>query len=658
MFTTLKTQVQERFKKISKDGALYRVKVDRDKIWSTYLDAFENEDERQEHNCNCCKSFLREHGGTVTLKKGEVISLWDFEGEGVYEKPVAALKKYIHSLPIDNIFFSENAMAGTDKSPDPKNSVVWEHFHYVVPTAFVKKDSGSECSQARADKDVLKRSLEELSDSSIETVLELIDQNSLYRGTEYKAMVQNLQKVKDEYKKIKNIKTKDNFCWEKSKEVGPAFSRVRNTAIGTLLIDLSNGEDLDIAVRSYERVVAPANYKRPTALVTPKMVEAAKERLNELGLIGALKRRQLSDVDLNVNNSLFVFRSKDKDLDVFEEIKKESTINPKTLSKVEEISISDFISNVLPKAKSVSALVENSHFGNFVSLVGSQNENENTLFKWGNDYSFSYSGEVADSIKERVKKAGGKVDALLRISLSWHNYDDLDLHLIEPDGREIYYGDKRSSSGGTLDVDMNAGGGTTREPVENIYFSHNPKKEGEFTVAVNNFAKREDSNKGYEVEIEYDGEVYNFLSNTNGRDRETKTIIKFTYSKKDGFKIGASSEISKYNSKEKWGVKSGQWQKVNAITLSPNYWNAEAGNKHFFFFLENCVSDEKIRPFYNEFLREDLAKDRKVFEVLGGKIEVEKVPNELSGLGFSETIKNHLFVQVEGSFKRILKVNF
>jgi hypothetical protein len=74
--------------------------------------------------------------------------------------------------------------------------------------------------------------------------------------------------------------------------------------------------------------------------------------------------------------------------------------------------------------------------------------------------------------------------------------------------------------------------------------------------------------------------------------------------------------------------------------------------------LENCVSDEKIRPFYNEFLREDLAQDRKVFELLGSKIEVDKVPNELSGLGFSETIKNHLFVQVEGSFKRVLKVIF
>lgn len=657
MFTTLKKQVQEQFSKISKNS-LYRVQVDRDKIWSVYLDSFEDELEKQEHNCNCCKSFLREHGGTVSLKNGEMASLWDFEAEGVYAKPVAALKKYIHSLSIDNIFFSENATAGTDKSPDAKRNVVWDHFHYKVPLNFVKKDSGSECSQARADKDVLKRSLEELSDSSIETVIELIDQNSLYRGAEYKAMVKNLQKVKEEYKKIKNNKTKDNFCWEKFREIGPAFSRVRNTAIGTLLIDLSKGEDLDAAVKSYERVVAPANYKRPTALVTPRMVEAAKERLNELGLIGALKRRQLSEVDLNVNNSLFVFRSQDKTMDVFEEIKKDSVVNPKTLSKVEEISISDFIKNVLPKAKSVSALVENNHFGNFVSLVGPQNENENTLFKWGNDYSFSYSGEVADSIKERVKKAGGKVDALLRISLSWHNYDDLDLHLTEPDRNEIYFCAKRSSSGGTLDVDMNAGFRQTREPVENIYFLTNPKKEGTFTVSVKNFSKREETNKGYEVEIEYDGEVYNFLSNTNGRHGETKVVAKFNYSKKEGFKINASSEISKYNSKEKWGIKSGQWQKVNAITLSPNYWNGEIGNKHFFFFLENCVSDERIRPFYNEFLREDLSQDRKVFEVLGSKIDVEKVPNELSGIGFSETMRNHLFVQVEGAFKRVLKINF
>ena len=57
-----------------------------------------------------------------------------------------------------------------------------------------------------------------------------------------------------------------------------------------------------------------------------------------------------------------------------------------------------------------------------------------------------------------------------------------------------------------------------------------------------------------------------------------------------------------------------------------------------------------------EFLKEDLLKDRKVFEVLGSKVTVETAEKELSGVGFSETLRNDFIVEVEGKFKRMIKV--
>ena len=43
----------------------------------------------------------------------------------------------------------------------------------------------------------------------------------------------------------------------------------------------------------------------------------------------------------------------------------------------------------------------------------------------------------------------------LQVTLSWDVDSDVDLHVVEPNGEEIYYGNRTSESGGTLDLDSN-----------------------------------------------------------------------------------------------------------------------------------------------------------------------------------------------------------
>ncbi len=93
--------------------------------------------------------------------------------------------------------------------------------------------------------------------------------------------------------------------------------------------------------------------------------------------------------------------------------------------------------------------------------------------------------------------------------------------------------------------------------------------------------------------------------------------------------------------------------------LSPNYWDGQGiGNRHWFFMIEGCRNSGTARGFYNEFLRPDLSPHRKVLEIVGAKMRAETENEQLSGLGFSSTQRNHVYCRVAGAFTRTIKVVF
>lgn len=657
-FEDLKSSVTKNFKDIASAGQLFYVNIDRDEIWDRYISGF-SEESRQEHNCNSCKSFLRQYAGIVKISNNQVTSLWDnLDVSEEYSQSIKNLREYIHSLPVTDVFMVEQKKCGTDHNFDLKRSITWNHFFLEVPGFAISKDIGTKQGEARSSKEVLKRSLDELSIDATETILELIAQNSLYRGNEFEGPLRKFLILQQQYRKLPaNSKEQHYFCWQIAESAG-MVSRIRNTAIGTLLIDLSEGLDMDAAVRKFDKVVAPSNYKRPTALVTPKMVEQAKATLAELGLLESLERRYANSTDIKVSDVIFSDRPSAL-TDVFDEVAKESLVNPRSFSKVEEIGIEDFLSKVVPTAKSIELLLENSHQPNMVTLLTAKNPESPSLFKWNNHFSWSYTGAVTDSIKERVKQAGGNVIGELRTSLSWFNTDDLDIHVIEPDKNRIYYGTRSTHTSGMLDVDMNVGGNLSRTPVENVIWTNkNAMLEGTYEVQVHNFHKREESGGGFIIQIECGGETFDFEFQQSPKRDEYKTIVKFDYSKADGIKFEGATK-SNVISHEKWGLKTSQFHKITKLMLSPNHWGGHGtGNRHYLFILQGCRSDESPRPFFNEYLKPEMDKHRKVFEILGSKVKVEDSDDQLSGLGFSDTKRNHLIVKVTGSFARTIKVNF
>lgn len=198
--------------------------------------------------------------------------------------------------------------------------------------------------------------------------------------------------------------------------------------------------------------------------------------------------------------------------------------------------------------------------------------------------------------------------------------------------------------GGSLDVDMNAGWGRTREPVENIVWRNSPP-DGVYHVEVNNFSQRETIDGGFVVELECNGKLSHYSYNKAVRHGEDVEVICLHVKNGVVEHVSVGNGISLSNiSQEKWGLKTEQFVKVSAVALSPNYWGDNAvGNKHTFFVLDGCACDEPMRGIYNEFLHSRLAPHRKVFEVIGEKTKCQPVDDQIAGVGFSST-KSAAFV--------------
>lgn len=666
-FSSFSEQLRQRFEALSQHE-LYTVAITGDEVWAAYLAAFPEGTnpifrERTEHDCSCCRQFVRNLGNVVAIIDGEVRSIWDhIEGDKYlltpYNVVAGALAYLVASRSIDSLYRTTETKFGQIKSNEllADGSVrTWNHFHAPVAKKFQAASPAQVIGDFNTTVEVFHRGLNELTPSAFETVVGLIEANNLYRGEEFLGSVKQFQNALNLYNK-QNDAGKELLVWMNATN---PVARFRNTAIGTLLVDLSAGMELEAAVRSFESKVAPTNYKRTTALITPRMIDDAMKTIDELGIRDGLERRFAKLSDVSVNNVLWVDGSvQDKMKDGLAALLHES-VAVTAVGKVEAtpISIADFMADVVPKASSISALVRNNLQKNLVSLTAPVHADARGLFKWDNNFAWSYNGNITDSIKEKVKAAGGNTDAPLRISLAWFNGDDLDIRVSAPGyDRVIYFAQPQNC----LDVDMNAHVVRNAvDPVENVSFR--APRDGVYKIQVHNYCRRSTDNVGFVIELENNGQIQQF-SHSKAVPNQALIDVGSVVVKNGAItEVKFSSDFTGGGvSQEKWGIKTEQYVKVETLMYSPNHWDDKAfGNRHWLFMLEGCLNDEPTRGIYNEFLDSALDKHRKVFEVLGAKTMCPPTAEQLSGLGFSSTKGESLQVQVtEGNRRNTYLINF
>lgn len=681
-FKNFRDTISANYDKLQATGSLYTVAIDKDVLWQAYLSAFPAGSnpifrERTEHDCSACKSFIRNVGNVVAIIDNKLVSVWNISAVGInspYYHVAMEMNELITSLPIDNIFRFDCRIQlhSATKELLPDNSVrIWNHFSANISKPF-KVTDGSEAQQlgeAKQRFDLFKRALTELTPSAIDTAIDLCD--SIYRGTEFKPSVLKFREAQEEFAEHCLNGTDDLWLWSNYTHQNAG---IRNTAIGTLLIDLSKNTDVEVAVAKFEKVVAPQNYQRTTSIVTPQMIKSATQTIHELGLEPALYRRYATINDISVTNVLWankasaaVMKNSLESL-LLKDVKPKA--NPSTSAT--EISLSDFITNIVPSAQSIELLLENKLSSNLCSLITESTPNSGNLFKWDNPFSWSYNGGATDSyLTEQVKARGGRTDGAFRFSHSWNelepNQSLMDLHVFMPgctvpcigggpsvNGRRVGWNCRQDqSSGGIQDVDYTSEAPKGYIPVENITFPDiNKMPEGVYTCKIHNWQFRSTGGKGT-AEIEFAGQVFSYVY-PQTKNHDWVTVAEVTL-KNGTFTIDHKLPHSN-QSKQVWNLQTQAFHKVTAIMHSPNFWdNHQVGNQHTIFTLEDCTNPEPTRGIYNEFLSPALQTHRKAFDLIGEKFKCEPIPGNLSGVGFSHTVPNDFTVKADNR-QYIIKV--
>lgn len=673
-FKEVKQLIVDHFKRLSNRNdqtQLFQTEVTKDEIYETYLNSYDDPDERQNHNCNCCRRFLRKYANIVFIGADYTLkSIWDINVPNeMYQKMCKDMSTLVLSRPIRDIFSAKERVCGTPISHQQSTTggiITWNHFSLDMPSKFINnstKSLPSIQSLYRSNKDVFKRGLEELTLESAKSVMSLIKENKLAQGNTYKAYVKRFIQYKTRYNTLTTDALKDAFCWRESKH-----KAIRNVLVGQLLQDLSEGKDFQVAMKAYAKMADPSAFMRTNQVYSKSMAEQGVAALSASGHLESLPRRFANLQDISVANTIFVDRTVLQEKGLLDMMLGGVKTNGKTFEGTQEIGIGAFIDTILPKTESMEMFFAGDAENHLMSLIVPQDKEAPSLFKWDNNSSWDHKGnQTGVSMRQRVKSAGGNIKGDLRFSIQWNdqgnNNIDLDAHCYCPGGH-INFGHMNGSYGGRLDVDIQRPSSDNKSingvAVENItWLKKSRMKDGVYTFKVHNYHGSW-SGAGFSAEIEFDGKIIKFFydKKIKGKgyiDVATVTLKNGKFTIENHLPTGSRIE----GSRKVWGIETNKFHKVRIMSLSPNHWDDNnIGEKHYHFFLENCISDEPARGFYNEFLHSNLMNSRRFLDALGDRMKVEHTDDQLSGLGFGSTRRSSVIVKVKGEINRTLKVMF
>lgn len=660
-FIEFRDAIHERLVMLQENCVLVRANVPKQDMYAAYLESFKAGDNpifrtNRVHDCNTDKSFLKAIGNIVAIDKNNFThTLWDLEVPAMYQPSVDALHNLVSSAVITApmCWHSANLGEKSNVSVSPNSlGETFQHFYGDLQARYVTEEDGPVIDKVTSARQTFLRVMTEVSEDSLQVVLDLINEGLLQRGEVHRSKLEKIIKLKAEYTSLSGA-ARVPYSWRMATKNADSLPRYASAIMVAVLAVEEGDKSLTDVVNMYNSSVVGASYQRVTAVASQAQIKKAQQYLVDNDFMGGLTKRHAKPTDLSINDVLYAAGDVQfKDTDIFDVLAQEAVDRETTKLVGEPITMAKFTAEVVPVAKSIELFLESNMQGNLCNILTQVDESAKSIHPWGNGSTWSYNGDVADAVMERVKEAGGVVDAENCITLHWDYTDDLDLHLDTPSGK-VYHGNKRGN-GCQLDVDMNVHG-ETNDAVENIFFAGGVP-EGDYRVNVNNYTRRS-SGQGFGLRIANSEGVTNYRFDGVLGNGRTETCLEFTGRNgvMTNLRIVGSKVVRTGGTKQDvWGLATQSYVPVDMMMLSPNFWEGKRhGHKHYMFMLRECKNPESVRSFYNEQLVSELRSQRKVLETVGGRMRVEYADEQMAGVGFSES-KNatvNLRVKINGRTK-------
>ncbi len=134
----------------------------------------------------------------------------------------------------------------------------------------------------------------------------------------------------------------------------------------------------------------------------------------------------------------------------------------------------------------------------------------------------------ASQIMRLIRVGTGDV----QVSVAWTGATDVDLHVLDPTGFEVYFGDRVAPTGGRLDLDSNAACSIDNVNNENIVWPSNSAPSGSYTVVVDYWSDCQQPRSDYVVTVQVRGQqprtyTGSFVGAASGVPNDTVTTFSY-----------------------------------------------------------------------------------------------------------------------------------